>query len=271
MLDTDLKSLTDTSSSSVRALPAESENRQRRRMVLALVLLLGALGLVLVKDRDFWFPSQDAADSDATDDVATASAGAPPSAALSLPRAPVMPAKPHRRETALAAAVAPSGPPVVASRPVLPPLEIEVVAGEERRPVRPGNAAVKVNLQSGASNHLASSPSAAPTEMASIAPGPLTGATERVRISSAPALTHQVQPEYPLLARQMKVQGSVVLEAMVGKDGGIQELRVLTGPSILAGAAREAVKQWRFKPYVRDGQPVDTQTNITVNFTIQTQ
>jgi protein TonB len=241
-------------------------------MVLALVLLLGALGLVLIKDRDFWFPAQDTADSDATEDVATASASAPPSAAPSLPRASVTPVKPRRRETALEAALAPSGAPVVASRPVLPPLEIEVVAGEERRAVRPGNAAVKVNLQSGASNHLVSSPSAAPTEMASVAPAPLTGATERVRISSDtyPTLTHQVQPEYPLLARQMKVQGSVVLEAMVGKDGGIQDLRVLTGPSILASAAREAVKQWRFKPYVRDGQPVDTQTNITVNFTIQT-
>ena len=267
MLDTEMKSLTETSP--VGALPAESENRQRRRMVLALVLLLGALGLVLVKDRDFWFPSQDAADSDATDDVATASANTPPSAALSLPRA-VPPAKPRRRETAQEAAIAPAGAPVVTSRPVLPPLEIEVVAGEERRAVRPGNVAVKVNLQSGSSNHLAS---AAPTEMASVTPGPLTGATERVRMSSdtVPALTHEVQPEYPLLARQMKVQGSVVLEAMVGKDGGIQDLRVLTGPSILASAAREAVKQWRFRPYVRDGQPVDTQTNITVNFTIQTQ
>jgi protein TonB len=87
---------------------------------------------------------------------------------------------------------------------------------------------------------------------------------------SVPALSHQVQPEYPLLARQMKVQGSVVLDAMVGKDGGIQDLKVVTGPSILAGAAREAVKQWRFKPYMQNGQPVDTQTQITVNFAIST-
>jgi protein TonB len=270
MLDTEMKSIAEASPA--RTLPVESENRQRRRMVLALVLLLGALGLVLVKDRDFWFPAQDVADSD-SEDVAAASASAPPSAALSLPRAPVPSAKPRRRETAQEAAVAPAGAPVVSSRPVLPPLEIEVVAGEERRAIRPGNAAVKVNLQSGSANHLASSPSPAPTEMASVNPGPLTGATERVRMSAdtAPALTHEVQPEYPLLARQMKVQGSVVLEAMVGKDGGIQDLRVLTGPSILASAAREAVKQWRFRPYVRDGQAVDTQTNITVNFTIQTQ
>jgi protein TonB len=79
-----------------------------------------------------------------------------------------------------------------------------------------------------------------------------------------------VRPEYPLLARQMKVQGAVVLQANISKDGGIQDLTVVGGPSILADAAREAVKQWRFKPYYQDGQPVETQARITVNFSIRT-
>lgn len=267
MLDTELRPLAETSPSPTRALPVGFAKRQRRRMVLALVLLLGTLGLVLIRDRNFWFPSQEVADSDVADDVTAASANEPPAVAQTQPRAPAS-SKPRRHDAA-PQPVAPSVAPLVASRPVLPPLEIEVVAGEDRRQVRPGNASVKVNLQSGAPSHMAATPSA---EMASVAPGPLTGATERVRMSTdaSQTLTHQVQPEYPLLARQMKVQGSVVLEAMVGKDGGIQELRVLTGPSILAGAAREAVRQWRFKPYVQGGQPVDTQTNITVNFTIST-
>jgi periplasmic protein TonB len=68
----------------------------------------------------------------------------------------------------------------------------------------------------------------------------------------------------------MKVQGRVDLEASIGKDGGIRMLNVLAGPTILADAAREAVKQWRFKPHFEDGQPVETQVPITVNFTIST-
>jgi protein TonB len=62
----------------------------------------------------------------------------------------------------------------------------------------------------------------------------------------------------------------VRLDARVGKDGGIQSLSVLGGPTILADAAREAVKQWRFRPHLQDGQPVETQVPITVNFTIST-
>jgi protein TonB len=77
-------------------------------------------------------------------------------------------------------------------------------------------------------------------------------------------------PDYPRLARQMKVEGTVILQAMISKDGSIQELQVLSGPGILSTAAREAVKQWHFKPYLVNGQPVETQARITVNFTIST-
>jgi protein TonB len=79
-----------------------------------------------------------------------------------------------------------------------------------------------------------------------------------------------VPPDYPLLARQMKVQGAVRLQALISREGTIQELQILSGPSILATAAREAVKQWHFKPYIQNGQPVETQARITVNFTIST-
>ena len=110
-------------------------------------------------------------------------------------------------------------------------------------------------------------PSAAESEA-----GPLTSAAERVQVSAdtTQVLTHKVRPEYPLLARQMKVQGSVVLDAMIGRDGKIQDLRVVQGPTILAEAAREAVRQWRFRPYYEDGQAVETQAHITVNFMIST-
>ena len=75
---------------------------------------------------------------------------------------------------------------------------------------------------------------------------------------------------HPMLARQMRVQGSVILQALIGRDGMIQNLRILSGPPILANAAEEAVRQWHFKPHYVGSQPVETRANITVNFTIST-
>jgi protein TonB len=83
-------------------------------------------------------------------------------------------------------------------------------------------------------------------------------------------VSHSVQPGYPLLARQMRVQGSVILQALIGRDGLIQGLRVVSGPPILANAAEEAVKQWHFKPHYQGAEAVETQAKITVNFTIST-
>jgi protein TonB len=62
----------------------------------------------------------------------------------------------------------------------------------------------------------------------------------------------------------------VVLRATVNSEGAIESLRVLSGPAILAPAAREAVRQWRFKPYLQNGRAVETQAEITVNFLIST-
>jgi len=97
-------------------------------------------------------------------------------------------------------------------------------------------------------------------------------AAERVEVSAnaADLVTHSVTPGYPTLARQMKVQGSVIMLAVIGRDGLIQELRLLSGPPILAGAAQEAVRQWHFKPHYIGEDPVETQAKITVNFTIST-
>jgi protein TonB len=83
-------------------------------------------------------------------------------------------------------------------------------------------------------------------------------------------LAVSVAPDYPLLARQMKVQGAVSLQTLISREGTIQEIQILSGPAILAAAAREAVKQWHFKPYLVNGQPVETQARVTVNFTIST-
>jgi protein TonB len=70
------------------------------------------------------------------------------------------------------------------------------------------------------------------------------------------------------LAKQAHIQGTVVLHAVIGKDGQVQGLQVVSGHPMLSAAAINAVKQWRYKPYMLNGQPVEIDTNITVNFTL---
>ncbi len=100
---------------------------------------------------------------------------------------------------------------------------------------------------------------------------PKVAAPQRVRVSqgvSQGLLIHQVKPNYPPLARQARIQGSVVLQAVIAKDGTIQNLRLVGGHPMLAPSAIEAVKQWRYKPYFLNGEPVEVETQITVNFTL---
>jgi protein TonB len=96
-------------------------------------------------------------------------------------------------------------------------------------------------------------------------------AVQRVRVSqgvTACLVIHKVQPSYPPLARTARVQGAVQLAAIIGKDGTIQNLHVISGHPLLTQAALDAVKQWRYKPYILNGEPVEVDTQITVNFTL---
>jgi len=250
--------------------PGSSGEGQQRRMMAALGILALALLLVVVKNWGFWFPSNSAATvaqntqpaDDGDTEITTAPATGGPAAT---------PAKPRQKMPAIPAAGTPqdatattAGPTITATqRTVLPPLEVEVVAGGERRTVQPRNNSVKVDLQN---DSAAPVPTNLPTGQVS------TEVSAAVHLSpeTAQVLSRPVEPSYPLLAKQMKVQGAVVLEALIGKQGTIEDLRVLSGPAILSSAAMEAVKQWRFKPYFQNGRPVETQARITVNFTIST-
>lgn len=92
---------------------------------------------------------------------------------------------------------------------------------------------------------------------------------QRVRISqgvSKGLLVYRIEPPYPVLARQARIQGIVVLTALIDKDGTIQNLQVVSGHPMLVPAAIEAVKQWRYKPFLLNGQPVLVETTVTVNF-----
>jgi protein TonB len=85
------------------------------------------------------------------------------------------------------------------------------------------------------------------------------------------SLTKKVMPVYPALARQARIQGVVVLSVVIGKDGSVQELKLVSGHPLLAPAALDAVKQWTYKPTLLNGQPVDVSTQATVNFTLPDQ
>jgi protein TonB len=92
----------------------------------------------------------------------------------------------------------------------------------------------------------------------------------RLRIShvSEGDLVHKVLPVYPPLARSARIQGQVVLRAVISKQGIIKDLKLLTGHPMLVPAAIEAVRQWRYRPYVLNNEPVEVETQITVNFSL---
>jgi periplasmic protein TonB len=100
---------------------------------------------------------------------------------------------------------------------------------------------------------------------------PKVATPQRVRVSqgvSQGLLVKRIQPAYPPLARQARIQGQVMLQAVISKDGSIENLRLISGHPMLAPAALEAVKQWRYKPYMLNGEPVEVETTVMVNFTL---
>jgi len=94
---------------------------------------------------------------------------------------------------------------------------------------------------------------------------------ERVRVGGSVAaakLIAQPKPQYPPLARQARIQGTVKLEADISKEGTIENLRVISGHPLLIQAAIDAVKQWRYQPTMLNGVPVEVVTTVDVNFTL---
>jgi periplasmic protein TonB len=95
---------------------------------------------------------------------------------------------------------------------------------------------------------------------------------QRVRVSQGVVkglLTRRIDPAYPTVARVARIHGEVVLTAIIDKDGNVENLQVVSGHPLLAPAAIDAVKQWRYKPYLLNGQPVEVETTITVNFELR--
>ena len=101
-----------------------------------------------------------------------------------------------------------------------------------------------------------------------VAPPPPPGPARPLRVSqwAEGNLIYRVQPTYPPLARQARIQGSVQMRAIISKTGTIENLTVLSGHAMLVTAAVEAVRQWRYRPYMLNGEPIEVETEITVNF-----
>ena len=245
---------------------ASFTSKQNSRLLIALSLLMVALAVVLVKDRDFWFGSEQAVDADSRSEsiaqTKTSSVAVP-----AKPQAPAAQTSPSKHstitktpahqaitETAQQPAADQSSPVVATNRVVLPPLDVEVVAGDSHRTLHPGSNVAKVEIP------------AATTSAATLS----TNAAEHERLSnvSIPAVRPTIDSSYPLLGQHSRVQGSVVLQAVIGADGNIENLRVVSGPAMLQQAAIDAVQQWRYRPYMLDGEPVEVETTINVIFSL---
>lgn len=251
--------------------PMLPSDTQSRRLLMALALLLLVLAAVVAKNSDFWFGTDQFADAGSSTSESISNPVAAVSTHTQAPAAQTATVKTQhvakastastRAVTAKAtqpSAVDSEEPVVTTHRVVLPPLDVEVVAGDKHSAIHPGSNILVAEIPADSNRPTALNPSA-------------TNASQLERLSavSAPELRQTIAATYPTLGQHSRVQGSVVLEAVIGTDGVIEGLRVLSGPSILTNAAQQAVRQWRFKPYLQNGRAVETKCTVTVNFSIR--
>jgi periplasmic protein TonB len=122
-------------------------------------------------------------------------------------------------------------------------------------------------IPGGAPSEALSSTRSAPFPVKTFDPPPV----KRIRVASRVVeanLIHDVAPQYPPEAGRARIEGTVVLLAVIGTDGSVKDLRLESGLPMLAQAAIDAVKQWHYKPYMIDGEPVEVDSRITINFTL---
>jgi periplasmic protein TonB len=120
-------------------------------------------------------------------------------------------------------------------------------------------------ISGGALSEALSSTSSAAVPVKMFDPTPV----KRIRVAARVVeanLIRDVAPQYPPEAGRARIEGTVVLLAVIGTDGSVKDVRVENGLPILAQAAIDAVKQWRYKPYMIDGEPVEVDSRITINF-----
>jgi len=104
-------------------------------------------------------------------------------------------------------------------------------------------------------------------------PPPATATTQQIRVGGnvqAANLIGKVTPVYPALAKQARIQGTVRFQAIIGPDGAVSSLQLISGHPLLVEAAKGAVRQWVYRPTLVDGTPVEVITTVDVNFGLST-
>jgi TonB family protein len=183
---------------------------------------------------------------------------------------------------------------LISGHPLLAPVAIDAVKQWKYKPFLLNGEAVIVETQVTVNFTLADKAPAgvganAPAKILSVVPGgsgpvggivestppadaPRTGVPQRIRVSAgveSGLIVTKVQPEYPEEARQQAIEGVVLLQATIDKEGNVAKLQLISGHPLLAPAAIEAVKQWKYRPYLLNGNPLEVETQIQVNFTLQ--
>jgi periplasmic protein TonB len=154
------------------------------------------------------------------------------------------------------------------------PQKIQMIKEEEAPPPMPASGGVAGGvpggIPGGQMGGVIGSVISATSSLASV-PKFVPATPQRIRISAGVTkglLIQRIEPPYPTLARAARVQGDVVLSAVIDSNGHITNLLLVSGHPMLVPAAIAAVKQWRYKPYLLNGQPVEVETTITVIFTL---
>jgi protein TonB len=248
---------------------SDGSGGSKKMLVIAAIVLvaaaLGYFGYTKLSGPSSSAPSIAAPQAATT---APAPVSAKPSGAISEPvSSAAQPALSANAKTPAAAttASAASTEPEVITKKVAPAIVVKTAtpkksqaAGDEAAPQVPNPLAMVSDSDKKLSGLVSSAPTAMPTPTLST-----------VKISqgvSQGLLIKRIQPRYPQNALSMRIQGPVLMEATINKEGSIANLKVVNGDPVLARAATEAVRQWRYKPYYLNGEPVEIQTQITVNF-----
>jgi protein TonB len=174
---------------------------------------------------------------------------------------------PAARTQATGTAAASSPVAITLRMPVRNPSDIPVASDDGPPTVGPSGPSLPGAFGSGSLDGVRDSFGTGPRPIMTSAPV-TTAPPLRISHMSEGDLIHKILPVYPPLARSARIQGQVVLQAVISKQGVIENLKVLAGHPMLAPAAIEAVRQWRYRPYVLNNEPVEVETQITVNFSL---
>jgi protein TonB len=153
------------------------------------------------------------------------------------------------------------------------PQKIEMIKEEEAPPPMPASGGVVGGVPGGIPGGQMGGVIGSVISSSNLAAVPkfIPAIPQRIRISGGVTkglLIQRIEPTYPTLARSARVQGEVVLSAVISTNGQIENLQLVSGHPMLVPAAIAAVRQWRYKPYLLNGQPVEVETTITVIFTL---